>query len=728
MSAAAAETWRAAREWADEGLPGVPASERGVRKAADREGWPFRDRTGRGGGREYPLSALPLVARLEWAKRNLVVDDVRPAPAERDAGETSSDTASTPAVQRDARLALVQAARGFRRTASGRTLSIVVADSLFAALYNAGAAQTPEWVRAAVKRVSPRSLARWRTAAKEDAGRLAVDKAAARKGKGLLDLAEGGEVRTHILALIIHQPHLSASHVRKLVGARFGDTLDVVDAAAGEAKPHPLPPLRTFQHFLAALKASHKVELVAVGDPDAFRSRYRVRGRGSLKHVTRPGQLWMIDASPADVLTTEGRQSVYVAIDVATRRMLVYVSRTPRASAVAMLMRRAILAWGVPVAVKTDNGSDFVAVATQRLFAALDIEAIACVAFQPQEKGHVERAIGTLQRDLGPLLPGFIGHSVADRKSIEARKAFAARLGESDERAFCVALDGPALQAACDAWVDNSYQHRPHEGLKGRTPFAVAAAAADAIRTVEERALDLLIAPIAGRDGLRTVTASGIRIDHQHYLVGDVMPGTTVLVRMDPADLGRCYLFTPDGDQYLGEAICPSIAGIDPATAVRVSRAAQRAHIDDRLRDARREAKRIGQGPSLADLVDAEARRNAPNLVSFPRREVAHETPQIAAALAAATPPPAPQHSAETLEMHRRLAAEVATPAPAVVPIRKGETQHQRYARALAIERAIAAQAPVDTDDAVWLGGYKAGSEYRAMRQIVEDFGESVLA
>lgn len=41
------------------GLAGMPTSVYGVRKRADKQAWPWRQRTGRGGGREYPISSLP---------------------------------------------------------------------------------------------------------------------------------------------------------------------------------------------------------------------------------------------------------------------------------------------------------------------------------------------------------------------------------------------------------------------------------------------------------------------------------------------------------------------------------------------------------------------------------------------------------------------------------------------------------------------------------------------
>lgn len=45
------------------GTPGMPKSERGVQKRAAREGWIYRKRRGRGGGREYDVRSLPETTR-----------------------------------------------------------------------------------------------------------------------------------------------------------------------------------------------------------------------------------------------------------------------------------------------------------------------------------------------------------------------------------------------------------------------------------------------------------------------------------------------------------------------------------------------------------------------------------------------------------------------------------------------------------------------------------------
>jgi len=63
------------------GLPGMPGTERGVRKMADRENWSCREREGRGGGREYPISALPDATRIHLRKA-LVTAEVRKTVAD----------------------------------------------------------------------------------------------------------------------------------------------------------------------------------------------------------------------------------------------------------------------------------------------------------------------------------------------------------------------------------------------------------------------------------------------------------------------------------------------------------------------------------------------------------------------------------------------------------------------------------------------------------------------
>ena len=222
----------------------------------------------------------------------------------------------------------------------------------------------------------------------------------------------------------------------------------------------------------------------------------------------------------------------------------------------------------MPETVKTDNGSDFVARETQRLLAALGIEHETARPFSPEQKGHIERAIGTMQRGLMRTLPGFVGHSVADRKVIEGRKSFAQRLGEDADDAFEVELSAAELQQCARRMVRGRLRPAAACWPRRATPFEVAASAAGSIRRVDDPR-----ARHAARAGRRQgrhphATKSGLRIEAHYYIAGFLDVGAEVMVRMDPADLGRAYVFDCDGHAFLGEAICPDLAGIDPAAAI----------------------------------------------------------------------------------------------------------------------------------------------------------------
>lgn len=538
-----------------------------------------------------------------------------------------------------------------------------------------------------------------------------------RKGKSVLERAAGGELKTCIAALITKQPHLTADHVRAIVADRFGVEID----------GRPLPSVRTFQSFIARWRKENTQLVLRLTDPDAFKSRVRVAGLSRDTDIERLNQLWEIDASPADVLTTDGRHSLYVLVDVYSRRLMGLVTKTPRAEAALSLIRRAILAWGVPERIRTDNGSDFTAHRVRRALAALAIDHDVCAPFSPEQKGVVERAIGTVQRDLMPLLPGFIGHSVSDRKKIEARRSFAARLGESADRALCVELSAADLQSTLDRWAETRYAHRPHAALKGRTPFDVAATWRGRLRDVpDERALDVLLAPVAGSNGIRTVGKQGVRVDGALFVAAQLMPGEKVLVRHDPADMGRVWCFSPDGATFIAEAICPERLGVDRAAAVAAARAEQNRILREAAEPIRRAARAI-KPRDMIDAVLAAGEARAEKIIAFPVPKDAHETP----ALSAARDVLRKENAMRTTDLppdiqaaHEKLIAEMAEEAWPKKVERLKEPPEQRFKRAMRLEDRLARGETVPADQMRWLEGYQSTSEYRAHRLMLEDFGE----
>lgn len=76
------DNWYSAAELA--GLPGLPGTEHEVKLLAKREGWEFRRRAGRSGGREHPIDALPVITRGALVGIDLASSFVSKRPSSRD--------------------------------------------------------------------------------------------------------------------------------------------------------------------------------------------------------------------------------------------------------------------------------------------------------------------------------------------------------------------------------------------------------------------------------------------------------------------------------------------------------------------------------------------------------------------------------------------------------------------------------------------------------------------
>jgi putative transposase len=709
--------WLTAQEIADLRLVEFPASERGVQKFADREEWASselaRKREGRegGGGMEYHIDLLPLAQRLEYAGTFVRVE------REDYETETTNELNRRELSTRDARLILLKVANRFRKTSG---LGASGSDHLFCQLFEDGKVPLPEWVLEHVKKISTRTMHRWRSDARKDLNRLAYDPANARKGTGVLDRAEDGRLRAYCLAVYASNQFFSAQHILDAAEKEFGSMVSV--KRKGRTERVPMPALRTFQNALKNWLKEDANVLLKITDPDAYKSKVRFVASGA-NRMDRLNQKWEIDASPSDVMTVDGRMNIYAAIDLYSRRVIILVTKTPRADAVGLLIRKGILAWGVPETIKSDNGSDFKAKSIVRLLDALGIEHDLSSPYSPEQKGTVERVIGTFQRDFAAVQPGFIGHSVSDRKVIEARKSFSARLGTDDAKLFNVELTAKDLQERADKWAEERYAHTPHEGLKRKTPFEVAQAYTGPIQAINDpKALNVLLAPIAGQDGLRKVTKQGVRVDGEYFYTGDVLPGTMILARHDPDDLGRLWLFDPDGETYLGEAVNPHLAGLDPAETIQKVRAKQKAIEEERLVEIRREKRRITPR-TVADAQRSAHVHNA-TLVSFPKPTEKYETSKMqAAATVKAKRTPKPLTDAERKVMEQLEAGPVQPVNVKRLP--NQNTPEDRFNRAKRLEQRIATGNPLADADALWLTGYQAGAEYRALNMIHEDFERS---
>jgi putative transposase len=706
--------WFTPQEIAAQNLPGLPAHRTSIQRLIEAEGWAnktnhdgeslARKRMGQGGGMEYHISLLPPAARAAISAKASKIDSLELINAPRFVqGDIVAPATSEDALRIDSRMAVLTMADAF--FSANLALGRKAADQDFCTRYNCGQLVVDQWVVDAVSGVSVRSLFRWRQ--DRDNGRWHAIGGKGRRDKSLLERVEDGDVAAFIGGCIAHNPFLKASHLRDLVEAKFGGELSLGLGAV------PLPVERSFQRFITQWKQQNEVLLMKLNNPDAFKSKIRMTGTNYYSEVTELNQLWETDASPADMICKDGRYTIYVMIDIFSRRMVSHVSKSAKTEASLYLLRKAIIKWGVPHTLRTDNGSDFTSQVFVRGLNSLTIHHDRTRAFSPEEKGIVERAIGTMQRGLMTTIDGFIGHSVADRKVIEARKSFAQRLGVDFEKADCVNVTSTELQAYMDAWCDNQYQHRRHAGID-QTPFLKAQSWRGTIKTIANlEVLDLLLSPVLG--GTRVVTKRGIQLDGAYYFSGALIPGTRVFCRQDPDDMGYLKVFKDDElGAFICEAVCPELAGIDRRQAVAMAQAEQKRIISEGTKIIRAEERKI-KPRQMADAIRDLHIQKSKNITAFPRRTETYSTDAIEQAEIALEggfeAPSTPQQT------HQPASNVVALP----------ETPKQRFARAMAVKEALAMGGLVDAEQVRWFGNYETTAEFKTFVSLFEEHGREWL-
>jgi len=722
--------WYTTSEIAKLRIPGLPATQRGVYQKLNKEGilehpTKSRRRANSGGGREYHVSLLPREAQNILALRSLKKDSsILEEPP-----EMVVDPLETPAgksgLRRDAKMTVLMIWNSFLKDSME---SVEVSQYAFTQLYKSRKIPAmPEWVYAEVKSFSVSSLRNWIKARDNGEENRLAGQYGNRKGTGLLDTAFDGEVAKYIVAMIINHPHLNGDHIHDLVREKFGDPWPI--EVKGQTIDKPVPTIRTIQRWVKSWKQENAETLMKITNPDGWKNKYMIAPGKANAWVTAPNQIWEIDASPADAMCSDGRYNIYCVIDIYTRRMKILVSRTPTTQASLLLIRQAIMDWGVPEIIKTDNGSDFVSQAFVRALTNLQIKRDVAAPFTPEHKGTVERAIGTFQRSFMAPLGSFVGHNVMDRKKIEGRKSFAQRLGTKDKRLFEVDLTAVELQDMANQWVENKYHHRGHQGINGATPHEMAATWTGHVRRIEnEQALHIMLAEVPGKSGHRTVTKKGISVDGITYWNDLMMVGQRLHIRHDPADLGRLYCFNEDGDAFVFEAINTDYLGIDRRAIAEAAKAHQRERLKEETAEITRETRKY-KDRHAADALLRQAGEDArkSTVVAFPNRDENYSTPAIDAATEALVAktldlPTGPANAAEHYEQALIDQEKVAARRAMISPV---DAANERYMRAKTLMAQTESGFELEDADRKWLNGYLDSAEFRTRSKMEESFGEN---
>lgn len=682
-----------AAELADLKLPGLPSLRQHISRQATREGWKHRTRQGRGGGREFPLSALPSQARAEILHRRIVEQ------ASKAAGLQGKPRAPLPAATNlkawqseklAARQALLELYADFKGDRSDRQ-----SVPLFASAIAEGLVPIADWMHPLLpKKFCLRTLRYWIAASNSgDAERMASRPRGRRRS--VFELS--AEAADFIVGAHATQPLLGAEELHGLLKTNFPQGLPSANGIMLDT-----PSVATVARYLREWKsdAANRSALVAYTDPDRFKSHMRFAPGDASAGIARPNQVWQIDASPADVLCTDGRKTIYAVIDVATRRVMGLVTNTPRTAASLLLIARACQAWGVPETIGTDNGSDFVSRHFRITLRQLGVHHKVAPPFAPERKPFVERGIRSIQHKFMTLQRGFIGHDVADRQQIRARRSFAERLGMPD--AFdVVGLSGDELHESFAAWLANIYAHRPHAGLGKRSPHEVALELLQthSVQWAEPQAIGMLLMPPASGGGVRVVGKKGIQVDGIEYWADRLIPGQRLHVRLDPADMGKVWLYTDtDPMRFVGIGLNPDLAGLDRAElAARVR--AEQAAIEREDRARMRRLTRQADIHSVADRMIGRAPLPMPANAA-----VNYSTAELEEAFQAAQ-----RRDAVELLADRRVDQE--------------ETSEERYARAKQLRALVDAGTEISADSLQWLEGYESDREFKALKLVEEATG-----
>lgn len=366
--------------------------------------------------------------------------------------------------------------------------------------------------------------------------------------------------------------------------------------------------------------------------------------------VDRPNALWQIDHSPVDVVIVDvetrrpiGRPWVTLVIDVASRVITgLHVSlEDPSVVSVGLALRHAILdkadamrerdvvadwpAFGLPDGVHSDNGSDFRSATFQRACANLGIEIDYRPLGAPRYGGHIERLIGTAQREMH-LLPGTTFSNVAERGDYDSDGSAALTLDELETWLWRF--------IACD------YNVRVHSAT-GRSPLAAWRCGAGGQGFIPRTPSDpdrlaFEFLPSASR----AITRQGVVFNRIHYYEPFLEPlfdtgDRKLLVRYDPRDLSRLYVPTAQGVQSIRyrNLARPPMSLWELQAARRRLAAEGAAHVNE---DALFEARR--RNVELVGRARSETRRQ--------RRDAERRDRGYAAALAPDPPQPDPEPAA----------------------------------------------------------------------------------
>lgn len=708
------------------GLPGLPATDRAIRIRAKKEMWKSQPRAV-GKGCEYHISSLPAetrryLAEQAVAQQGQAVTDhaaggkamakllAREVPVKPDAGRKLLTLGAAARKKVDARLLILQAADIFL-TPYQACQQGEVGRRAFIEAYRTRSLSLPASVYEQQKPFSLITLRRWQGTL-ADAGPAALAGNYQRERPSSVE--QSPDLARFLTALITAKPHL----------ANKWGALHELATQYNEMNQLGwlIPSQSSLRRWLVKWLAENKVAFTYATNPDAYNNKYRTAIEEMYPWMSQPNDVWEFDSTPVDAMLVDGRHSIIAVIDVFTRRVRLLVAKTSSSEGICLLLRKTLLAWGTlndNGVMRTDNGSDYVSQRVMSICTLLGMNVSRSNAYSGWEKPHIERFFRTLSHGLIELLPAYVGHCVADRQVIEARKSFAERLEEkrkpnAEKEIYELAMTAAELQTLLDDWLDARYHNRKHSSL-GITPNEKYQSTRYQRRAiVDESALDLLLNHI----GEATVSKGFIKAGGLKYSAPELLENSwksqRVSVFLDPSDVGRAILYrTGDWNERI-EAVNLDLLGngVSP-DAFRAAKRADAKALASFRREMRSLAKTFGVNELHQDVVRHFVDQ-ARDVAQFQQGD----TPLDNAALAALTgvvgqPVERCFSAAELAAIEQQREARASRQAAEAKKARPQIKTEYQIALDMA-ERQL--QAPLDERDAQWLKRYLHSHQLMAKR------------
>lgn len=479
--------------------------------------------------------------------------------------------------------------------------------------YNNGHLQLDSVIHQVVgETISYSTLNRWRKSYDKH-GLIGLVNSYHNPNKGKSSLSK--EQKEYIVGLITDNPMIKVTNIEKGLQGHFGFTV---------------PSYAVINRYYEKWIRDHRMQYEHLANPDKWKNHSMVAYGSASEAITRLNQMWEADSTPADLMLKDGRYNLINTIDIHTRRVKFHVCKTSKASAIAALIRRCIIDWGVPEIIKTDNGQDYKSRYLQQVLAGLDVEQIFCKPFSGEEKPHSERVFKTFLHSIVEMMPEYIGHNVTERQAIEARRSFADRIMKKGGDPVEANISSDDLQKICDQWTEYIYHQDVHGSLDGKTPIQMVRAWQEPIRHISNmRALDMLLMQAPKDGGNRKIGKKGVKVDGKYYHSVEMTEHKgQVKVLMDPTDMGTIYLYQKDdlGElRFLCIGINPDWYGIDKAEFASMSKRHQMKFIKASKRELTKKAKKLGTKNAYKEYM-ALRKSQVDNIVELPKKTVDYTT------------------------------------------------------------------------------------------------------